>query len=87
MKQANELGLYDMSGNYAEVCAMENKEDEDVDGPKYGGSWDDVTSDCTISSWKAGKTAGYITIDGEKYSNKYCVDGRYNTVRLVYTKY
>lgn len=87
LKQANELGLYDMSGNYAEVCAMENKEDEDVDGPKYGGSWDDVTSDCTISSWKAGKTAGYITIDGENYSNKYCVDGRYNTVRLVYTKY
>ena len=87
MKQANELGLYDMSGNYAEVCAMENKEDEDIDGPMYGGSWNDTASDCTVSSWIEGKISGYSTIDGKKYSNKYSFDARYNTVRLVYTKY
>lgn len=61
LKNANELGLYDMSGNYAELTFDENGTDEfDVDGDLYGGSWKDSASDCTVSSFKKGSRTGKI---------------------------
>lgn len=82
-KKANELGIYDMSGNYGEIC---NNSDDDynVDGPIWGGCWNDVASDCTISSWKAGsKSTNKIPGTNVKENNAF--DGKYVTIRLVYS--
>ena len=82
LKEANELGLYDMSGNYAELC---NEEDDIyfVDGPFCGGSWKDAMSDCKVISWKKGITSG--TVSGSRIKEKNSFDGKYIAVRLVYT--
>ena len=86
LKEANELGLYDMSGNYAEVCANPKGTDEtDIDGPICGGSWNDAASDCSVTSWVEGQATGKLP--NTNVSNKNLFDGKYNTVRLVYTKY
>ena len=81
-KQPNELGLYDMSGNYGEVCYK--YKDYYVDGPICGGNWNDAASGCTVSSWVEGEVEG-------KYLNGYLkalhFDGKYETVRLVYAKW
>lgn len=81
-KKANELGIYDMSGNYAEVC---NESDDIffVDGPICGGSWNDDASNCKVSSWKDGSQSGKI--QGTVFKEKNAFDARYITVRLVYT--
>lgn len=82
LKNANEMGFYDMSGNYAEVC----NETEDVyyvDGPICGGSWNDSSGNCMATSWKEGSISGKIP--GSTFKEKNAFDARYNTVRLVYT--
>ena len=84
-KQPNELGLYDMSGNYAELCAIEGADDDDVDGIQCGGSWKDTASDCTVTSWKEGDRTGKVR-PGSSINEKNAVDGNYISVRLVYTK-
>ncbi|MCR4810816.1 MAG: formylglycine-generating enzyme family protein [Prevotella sp.] len=86
LKQPNELGLYDMSGNYAELCSEFDNAPIviNVDGPQYGGSWQDVASDCRVNSWKKGSTTGKISGTGIAEVN--AVDGRFVTIRLVYTK-
>lgn len=62
LKKANELGLYDMSGNYAELTFDETGSDEfDVDGDMYGGSWQDPASECTVTSYKKGSRNGKIS--------------------------
>ena len=83
-KAPNELGLYDMSGNYAEVC---NETDDDVyvDGPTYGGSWKHDAADCKWNSWEKGnRTTGKIP--GTDIVHKNAFDGRYIAVRLVYSR-
>lgn len=83
VKKPNELGLYDMSGNYGEVCS--NSDDNyDVDGPICGGCWDDVASDCKIMSWKNGNKSTN-KIPGTNIREKNAFNGKYVTVRLVYS--
>lgn len=81
-KHPNELGLYDMSGNYAELC---NESDDlyYVDGPICGGSWKDISENCKASSWKNGSTTG--SIPGTTAVEKNAYDASYITIRLVYS--
>lgn len=55
-----------MSGNYAELTF--GKDLYDVDGPFYGGCWDDDSSVCTVTSYKPGLTSGKIP--GTRYYEK-----------------
>lgn len=80
-KQPNELGLYDMSGNYSEVCS---DDPVGIDGRTYGGSWKHPASACTPISWESGNTSGN-KIPGTSHKELNAVDGRYITVRLVYS--
>ena len=94
-KSPNELNLYDMSGNYEEICVSPTpisygKKWWDADGNVYGGSWKDNASKCTVNSWKAGNSSGadsdrITDKNGIKVSNKNAFDGRYITIRLVYS--
>lgn len=81
LKQPNELGFYDMSGNYAEVCSSEPL---NIDGRTYGGCWKYAASQCTSSSYQSGNTST-SKIPGTSIKEKNAVDGRYITVRLVYS--
>lgn len=80
-KQPNELGLYDMSGNYSEVCS---DDPVGIDGRTYGGCWKYAASDCTPTSWESGNTSAN-KIPGTSIKELNAVDGRYITVRLVYS--
>lgn len=82
-KAPNELGLYDMSGNYGEVC---NDVDDEayIDGAIRGGSWRDSSSECKCTSSESGRTSG--NIPGTNIKEKNAFDARYNTVRLVYSR-
>lgn len=81
LKEPNELGIYDMSGNYAELTF--GKDIYDVDGSFYGGCWNDASSACTVTSYKPGSTSG--NVPGTKFKEKNAFDGKYTTVRLVYS--
>lgn len=84
-KEPNELGFYDMSGNYAEVCRNEDSSNElNVDGHIYGGCWDDPASSCTVTSWKTSPASGYL--EGTNFKEKNAYDTKYITVRLVYSR-
>lgn len=84
-KKPNELELYDMSGNYAEVCLNDESTNEfNVDGPICGGNWSDGSYDCTVSSWEESPESG--TIPGTNYKEKNAYDTKYITVRLVYSR-
>ena len=82
LKKANELGLYDMSGNYAELCAIISSDGSNdnmsLSGRMYGGSWKDAASACTVSSWQKGSSKNNQTVD-DAY--------KYVALRLVYTKW
>lgn len=82
LKKPNELGFYDMSGNYAELCQNGN-DFCNVDGPYCGGSYRDAAGDCTILSWKNGSITGNVA--GTNYKEQNAVDSRYIGFRLVYT--
>ena len=90
MKQPNELGLYDMSGNYAELCFKEgslngtNSDTTFIDGPYCGGSWKDVADDCKVTSWKKGEMGGAVS--GTRISEKNAFDSSYIGLRLVYSR-
>lgn len=88
----NELGLYDMSGNYAEVCddverdiALDGNLQFNIDEPLYGGSWKELSSNCLVSSWKAGDTSAK-KIPGTNKKELNAFDARYIAVRLVYSR-
>lgn len=80
-KHPNELGLYDMSGNYSEVCS---DDPVGIDGRTYGGCWKYLASACTPTSWKSGDTSAN-RIPGTTIRELNAVDGRYITIRLVYS--
>lgn len=82
LKAPNELGLYDMSGNYWELC--NNTVDlYYVDDLSCGGSFADPPSDCTVSSTQKGDAIGKIPGTSVKEENAF--DAKYITVRLVYS--
>lgn len=87
LKKANELNLYDMSGNFAELTndiplkLLEtqtfeaNAEYYDWSKSKvFGGSWADIAAACTINSHKDIQWLEKNLIDGRKYA-----------LRLVYS--
>lgn len=94
-KKPNELGLYDMSGNYAELVYndvrpnseddTEKRKESNVDGDFYGGCWKDPASECTSSSYKEGSIEGKVR-EGSKINEMNSFDGDYVTIRLVYSK-
>lgn len=81
LKLPNELGFYDMSGNYSEVCSDSPL---DIDGRTYGGCWKYAASQCTPTSYKSGNTST-DKITGTSIVERNAVDGRYISVRLVYS--
>lgn len=86
-KTPNELGLYDMSGNYGEVCNDEGIHEYkvyNVDGKIFGGCWNDQASDCKTSSYKNGDTSSN-KIPGTNKVELNAFDAKYITVRLVYS--
>ena len=94
-KSPNELGLYDMSGNYAELCFNDTEtnpvegyddfeREVNVDGDYYGGCWNDPASECTPSSFKNGSIKGKVA--GSSINEKNAVNGNYVTIRLVYSR-
>lgn len=84
-KKPNELGLYDMSGNYAEVTYETNKEDG-VDGDICGGSFRDDSSNCKWSSWYEGnKGTGYIS-QYSRIRHQGAFDAHMETIRLIFRK-
>lgn len=85
LKKCNALGLYDMSGNYREICLNTSSNNEfSVDGLQLGGSWKDQSSECTIKSYFTGSVNGLIPNTSAKELGNY--DARYVTVRLVYSR-
>lgn len=94
LKIPNELGLYDMSGNFDELCSENSRYNSyyakntdimpSVDGPMCGGNWKDAASNCTVNSWKEGSTMGNIGLTG--ISEKNAVNAYYLGLRLVYSK-
>lgn len=82
-KQPNELGIYDMNGNYAELTNDNATDYANVDGYYYGGCYKDDASDCTVISGKPGVATG--NVPGSLYKEKNAYDARYITVRLVFT--
>lgn len=82
-KKANELGLYDMSGNYGELT---NDTDDEyyVDGEICGGCWKDDAANCTIESFIPGSRSGKVP--GTQINEKNAYDGTKVSFRLVYTR-
>lgn len=83
LKQPNELGLYDMSGNYGELTNNNLNDPPNTDGRIYGGSFEDAYTNCTVTSSKAGSTSGRIP--GTNLVEKNAFDGKVIAVRLVFT--
>lgn len=84
-KKPNELGLYDMCGNYGDLCNDDLNDVANVDGNICGGCFSDAASSCKITSYKAGSTTGKIPgIDNIKEKNAF--DARKIAVRLVFTE-
>lgn len=79
----NELGLYDMSGNYSELVRNPASHEMNVDGNLYGGWYNSDASKCTPQSYGTQPTDGKIP--GTTKSNKNAVECRHSTVRLVYS--
>ncbi|MDE6697046.1 MAG: formylglycine-generating enzyme family protein, partial [Muribaculaceae bacterium] len=80
LKLANELGLFDMSGNYAELTNDQQiknieaeifllSDDYKYDGTQaYGGYWNSSASQCKVNSHEATKFLEKALIDGKKYA-------------------
>lgn len=82
-KQPNELGLYDMSGNYGEVC-FDYEVTNGVDGDIYGGYFGSTSNLCTNVSYKvANKSTGKIDASSVLIQRN-TFDARVETIRLIY---
>lgn len=81
-KKPNELGLYDMSGNYSEIT-NDTEDLYHIDGYLCGGNWADTESCCKSSYAVAQPSGGKLT--GTNYKNKNAFNPRKETVRLVYS--
>lgn len=79
----NELGMYDMSGNYSELVLNPSGDEFNVDGNLYGGWYGQDASKCTPQSYGTQPTSG--TIPGSTKSRKNAVECTHSTVRLVYS--
>lgn len=81
-KKPNELGLYDMSGNYAEVS---NDTDDlyYIDGYLCGGNWSEEASYCKSTYARPQPTSGKL--GNTRYNNKNAFNPKYETIRLVYS--
>ena len=84
LKQPNELGLYDMSGNYAEI-ASDFDDIYIIDAYDCGGSWQHTATNCQPSSYELDSKAN-TKISGTNYRNKNAIDSRYISVRLVFAE-
>ncbi len=94
-KTPNELGIYDMSGNYGEFC-FTDEEDSQQSGILTGGSWsmnksvicggnwNSESSDCTVSSYYNKPNSGKIGNSKITWYNSF--DASFITVRLVYSR-
>lgn len=80
-KQPNELGFYDMSGNYAELT-NDTEDVNYVDGAFCGGCWKYGSSDCKVTSWRNGIISSSY-IPGTHMREKNAFNSTYITVRLV----
>lgn len=83
LKTPNELGLYDMSGNYAEATNNKDGDIYSIDGTNCGGSWKDDASKCLPTSWELDPVDGMLN---KHINNKGSFDGKYISIRLVFTK-
>ena len=87
MKNPNELGIYDMSGNWAEICAREEYQGDDeflFYAFVCGGSCDNVASECKTTSVKEAISTGVWRNHFFIYNPDY--DFGHIGIRLVYTK-
>lgn len=84
-KEPNELGLYDMSGNYSEVT-NDMQYIYNVDGDICGGNFSSKEADCTTTSYQAGSQSGEFRVNGRRFKEKNAFNGKYSTVRLVFSK-
>lgn len=82
-KLPNELGIYDMSGNFEEQT-NNTKDEYYLDGESYGGSFKDYSYDCTPESYNIGPNAGHV--DGTDYCHMWLFLCNNITVRLVYSR-
>lgn len=82
-KEPNELGIYDMSGNYGELCNDNANDPANVDGRICGGCYSDAATNCKVTSYKEGSTSGKIP--GTNIKEKNAFDIRKIAVRLVFT--
>lgn len=83
-KQPNELGIYDMSGNYAELCNNTNNEYY-IDDVSCGGCWNYSEYRCTVTSWVNGITSGKVK-GHSNIKEKNAFDASLISIRLVYSK-
>lgn len=81
-KKPNELGLYDMTGNYQEVC-NDTEDYAHLDGHICGGNWFLSASECKAVSVKNSPISGKVP--GSRLKEKNAFDAKYITVRLVYS--
>ena len=84
-KKPNELGLYDMSGNFYDLCNDNISDPANVDGSICGGCWSDAASACTVNSYKASPISGTTAVPGENFKEKNSFDARKIAVRLIFT--
>ena len=99
LKACNELGFYDMSGNYTELCADLTYDDclffreqalqfkifRELTSDYFQQMWD-ARGGAYGGCWNSDKSDCKVTShvpDPEKYS---IYDGRYYTIRLVYSR-
>lgn len=84
-KKSNELGLYDMSGNYAELIQEIGQGYSYIDGPLYGGNYVKDKYSCKANSWYFGNSSSN-KIQYTDLTHKGGMD-KMETVRLVYSRY
>lgn len=82
LKKPNELGLYDMSGNFGEIVWMPDEKDG-VDGDCCGGSWAQAEDKCTTTSWHIGDRSKKM--EGTNYSEVAAFNNKYLSIRLVFS--